>query len=86
MVTQFVKSGSALGEVKRFYVQNGRTIPNSQSDISGVGGNSLTSGYCSAQKTAFGDTDSFNSRGGFSAVSKAVSSPMVLVMSLWDDV
>ncbi|KAI3317267.1 glycoside hydrolase family 7 protein [Xylariaceae sp. AK1471] len=85
VVTQFISSGSTLSEIKRFYVQNGKVIPNSVSKISGVTGNSLTTNFCSTQKTAFGDTDVFKQRGGFSAFSKALQSDMVLVMSLWDD-
>jgi cellulose 1,4-beta-cellobiosidase len=60
-------------------------IPNSQSTISGVSGNSLTDSWCSAQKTAFGDTNSFKSKGGMAGMSKALSAGMVLALSLWDD-
>jgi cellulose 1,4-beta-cellobiosidase len=41
IVTQFIGSGSTLTEIKRFYVQGGKVIPNSQSTISGVSGNSV---------------------------------------------
>jgi cellulose 1,4-beta-cellobiosidase len=89
VVTQFITdSGSTSGtlnEIKRFYVQNGKVIPNSQSTISGVTGNSLTPAFCDAQKTAFGDENTFDEKGGFSSMSKALSQGMVLVMSLWDD-
>lgn len=84
VVTQFVGSGT-LTEIKRFYVQNGKVIPNSQSTISGTSGNSITTDYCTAQKVAFGDQDVFAQKGGLAQFSKAVSAPMVLVMSLWDD-
>jgi cellulose 1,4-beta-cellobiosidase len=83
VVTQFI--GNPLTEIKRFYVQNGKTIPNSQSTIDGVTGNSITSDFCDAQKAAFGDTTSFQNMGGMSAMSSAMSSGMVLVLSLWDD-
>ncbi|KAF4813278.1 putative exoglucanase type C [Colletotrichum tropicale] len=86
VVTQFIKgSDGVLSEIKRFYVQNGKVVPNSQSTISGNSGNSLTPAFCSAQKKVFGDTDVFNLRGGFAQMSKAVAAPMVLVLSLWDD-
>ncbi|KAI0398365.1 glycoside hydrolase family 7 protein [Xylariaceae sp. FL0594] len=85
VVTQFLTSGGKLSEIKRFYVQNGRTIPNSVSTISGVTGNSITPGYCSAQKTAFGDTNIFEQRGGLAQMGDALSKDMVLVMSVWDD-
>ncbi|TGJ78738.1 hypothetical protein E0Z10_g10027 [Xylaria hypoxylon] len=85
VVTQFIKTGTALSEIKRFYVQNGKVIPNSQSTIPGVTGNSITPDYCSTQKTAFGDTNVFSQRGGLAQMGDAVSKDMVLVMSIWDD-
>ncbi len=83
VVTQFI--GSPLREIKRFYVQNGKVIPNSQSKIAGVTGNSITPAFCDAQKKAFGDNYGFKDKGGFGALSKAFQKGMVLVMSLWDD-
>jgi cellulose 1,4-beta-cellobiosidase len=86
VVTQFLKgSDGQLSEIKRFYVQNGKTIPNSESTIDGVSGNSITPTYCKNQKVAFGDSDTFNDKGGFAQFSKGLATPMVLVMSLWDD-
>ncbi|KAI8629190.1 glycoside hydrolase family 7 protein [Xylariaceae sp. FL1651] len=85
VVTQFLTSGGSLSEIKRFYVQNGKVIPNSQSTISGVTGNSITQPFCDAQKTAFGDTNVFDQKGGLAGMGKALANDMVLVMSLWDD-
>ena len=85
VVTQFITSGSTLSEIKRFYVQNGKVIPNSESTISGVPGNSITTAYCDAQKVAFGDTNVFEQKGGLAQMGAALAQPMVLVMSLWDD-
>ncbi|KAI1433307.1 cellulose 1,4-beta-cellobiosidase [Xylaria sp. CBS 124048] len=85
VVTQFLADGGSLSEIKRFYVQGGTVIPNSESTISGVTGNSITEDFCDAQKTAFGDDNIFDQRGGFSGFSDALSGDMVLVMSLWDD-
>jgi cellulose 1,4-beta-cellobiosidase len=83
VVTQFV--GSPITSIKRFYVQNGKVIPNSQSTVSGVTGNSISDSFCAAQKTAFGDTNTFASKGGMATMSKAATAGMVLVMSSWDD-
>ncbi|KAF2396546.1 exoglucanase [Trichodelitschia bisporula] len=83
VVTQFI--GSPLQEIKRFYVQNGKVIANSQSKIEGVTGNSITPKFCDAQKAAFKDKDPFKEKGGFSSMSSALQKGMVLVMSLWDD-
>ncbi len=86
VVTQFLKgSNGVLSEIKRFYVQDGKVIPNSESLIPGNPGNSLTPEFCDAQKIAFGDDDIHKARGGFPQMSKALAAPMVLVMSLWDD-
>ena len=84
VVTQFVGSGAAL-EIKRFYVQGGKTIANSQSKVAGVTGNSITTAFCDAQKQAFGDTYTFKEKGGMANMAQALSGGMVLVMSLWDD-
>jgi cellulose 1,4-beta-cellobiosidase len=84
VVTQFIADGGSLSEIKRFYVQNGKVIPNSESNISGVEGNSITSEFCTAQKTAFGDEDIFAQHGGLSAMGDAASA-MVLILSIWDD-
>ncbi|KAJ5225548.1 CAZyme family GH7 [Penicillium chermesinum] len=89
VVTQFLTSdgtdSGTLSEIRRLYVQNGKVIANSASDISGVSGNSINAKYCTAQKKAFGDQDIFAQHGGLSAMSKGLEAGMVLVMSLWDD-
>lgn len=86
VVTQFIESSGSLSEIKRFYVQDGVVIPNSYSTISGTTSyNSITADYCDAQKAAFGDTTSFQDKGGLTQMGAALAEPMVLVMSLWDD-
>ncbi|ROV93195.1 hypothetical protein VMCG_08720 [Cytospora schulzeri] len=86
VVTQFIETNGELSEIKRFYVQNGKLIPNSYSTIAGTTQyNSITDDYCDAQKTAFGDTTSFQDKGGLEQMGAALAQPMVLVMSLWDD-
>lgn len=64
-------------------MQNAVVIQNSKSEISRVDGNSITDAFCKAQKAAFGDTDSFKTRGGLATMGDACG--MVLVMSIWDD-
>ena len=86
VVTQFIKGDDGqLADIKRFYVQDGKTIANPDSTIEGNSGNSITADFCKTQKTAFGDQDTFNDKGGMAQFSKGVAAPMVLVMSLWDD-
>jgi cellulose 1,4-beta-cellobiosidase len=76
VVTQFI--GSPLTEIKRFYVQGGQTIPNSESTIANVTGNSITTAFCDAQKAAFGDVYSFADHGGMQSMSEAMSGGMTL--------
>lgn len=89
LVTQFITADGtdtgALSEIKRFYVQNGKTIPNSESTWSGNTGNSITTPFCESQKELFGDQDSFSAHGGLAGMGAALEQGMVLVLSLWDD-
>jgi cellulose 1,4-beta-cellobiosidase len=85
VVTQFIGSGSDLTDIKRFYVQDGKVIANSDSKIEGVTGNSITDEWCTAQKTAFGDKPSFSDHGGLKQMGASLAKGHVLVMSIWDD-
>jgi len=96
VVTQFLTSdGTDTGdliEIKRFYVQNGQVIPNSESRVAGVQGSSITDGYCAAQKEAFVGSqheqtvfNDFAKKGGLQQVGETLDRGMVLVLSLWDD-
>ena len=91
VVTQFITSDNTtsgdLVEIRRLYVQNGQVIQNSQTNIAGMDTfDSITDDFCNAQKTAFGDTNSFEDRGGIKVMGEAFEEGgMVLVMSLWDD-
>jgi cellulose 1,4-beta-cellobiosidase len=85
VVTQFIGSGSSLTDIKRFYVQNGKTIPNSESTVPGVTGNSINDAFCKQQKEVFGDTSSYAERGGLNGMAASLAKGHVLVMSLWDD-
>jgi cellulose 1,4-beta-cellobiosidase len=91
VVTQFITADNTttgtLSEIRRFYVQNGKVIPNSMSNIPSMAKqyNSITEDFCDAQKAAFGDTTSFQKNGGLAQMGKAFDAGVVLVMSVWDD-
>mmetsp|Transcript_57187 Transcript_57187/g.136286 ORF Transcript_57187/g.136286 Transcript_57187/m.136286 type:complete len:481 (+) Transcript_57187:52-1494(+) len=89
VVTQFLTEGNTddgdLIDIRRFYVQNGKVIPNSNISIAGLSGNSVTDSVCADMKTAFGDINDFALKGGLKAMGDALDRGMVLVMSLWDD-
>ncbi|KAF8887099.1 cellobiohydrolase I-I [Infundibulicybe gibba] len=90
VVTQFLTSNNSttgtLSEIRRLYVQNGKVIQNSKVNIPGMPtGDSVTDSFCAAQKSAFGDTNSFATKGGLAAMGKSFARNAVLVMSVWDD-
>lgn len=90
VVTQFLTSdgtdSGTLSEIRRFYVQDGKEIPEATTKIAGLDNyDSLTDANCQAQKSAFGETNDFASHGGMAGMSAAMSRGMVLVMSIWDD-
>mmetsp|Transcript_14174 Transcript_14174/g.33799 ORF Transcript_14174/g.33799 Transcript_14174/m.33799 type:complete len:684 (+) Transcript_14174:57-2108(+) len=90
VVTQFITADGTdtgdLSEIRRIYVQDGKSMQNSVASLLGSSaGNSITDAYCKAQKEMFGDTDDFTAKGGLKQMGKALDQGMVLVMSLWDD-
>jgi len=90
VVTKFITADGTdtgkLSSIQRLYIQDGKVIQNSVSDIAGVDAtNEITDKFCEQQKTAFGDVDSFLSRGGLESMGDDFDTGMVLVMSIWDD-
>ncbi|KAI0652478.1 cellobiohydrolaseI [Trametes meyenii] len=90
VVTQFLTSNNqtsgALSEIRRLYVQNGKVIANSKTNIPGMSSfDSITDAFCNAQKTAFGDNNSFEKLGGLQQMGASFEKGMALVMSIWDD-
>ena len=90
VVTQFLTSNNqtsgTLTEIRRVYKQNGVVIANSKTAVSGMDPfDSVSDKFCNAQKTAFGDNNSYIKNGGTAAMGKAINAGMVLVMSIWGD-
>jgi cellulose 1,4-beta-cellobiosidase len=90
VVTQFITSdGTAngdLSEIRRFYVQDSKVIPNSQASITGIDSvNSITDNFCAQQKSVFDDTNYFATKGGLKSMGNSLKAGMVLSMSVWDD-
>jgi cellulose 1,4-beta-cellobiosidase len=83
VVTQF-----AQNNLTQFFVQDGVQIDIPAPAFDGFPDeSSITPEYCEDEVTVFGDRDRFSEVGGFSKVNSALTSnPMVLVMSIWDDV
>ncbi|KAK7037568.1 Esterase/lipase/thioesterase [Paramarasmius palmivorus] len=90
VVTQFITENNSttgrLTEIRRLYVQNGRVIQNSKTNIAGLSAfDSITDKFCTDQKAAFGDNTYFNTRGGLTAMGDSLGRGHVLVMSIWGD-
>jgi len=93
VVTQFItEDGTDTGklkEMKRFYVQDGKTVENpTPSYTSSTPGDwtSISDGMCAAQMTNFSDRlDVFQAKGGVAGMGYAMNRSMALVISLWDD-
>ncbi len=90
VVTQFLTSNNSttgtLSEIRRLYVQDGKVIQNSKVNVPGMDTyDSVSTAFCTAQKSAFGDTTSFQNKGGMSGMSSSMNRGMVLVLSVWDD-
>jgi len=93
VVTQFITvdgtDTGALKEMKRFYVQDGKTIQNpvpSYTSTTPGDWTSISDGMCDAQMTNFSDRlDVFKAKGGVAGMGAAMNRSMALVISLWDD-
>jgi cellulose 1,4-beta-cellobiosidase len=83
VVTQFQQNN-----LTQYFVQNGKKIYIPAPAFDGFpDSSSITPDYCTAEFSVFGDRDRFDEVGGFSKVNSVLTSqPMVLVMSIWDDV
>ncbi|KAG9042900.1 hypothetical protein FS837_010269 [Tulasnella sp. UAMH 9824] len=90
VVTRFITdTGTATGtltEIRRLWVQDGVVIQNASVNVAGIStANSISTGYCAAKETVFGDPTSFEDHGGLGSVSGALNRGMVLTFSIWDD-
>ncbi|CAE8609684.1 unnamed protein product [Polarella glacialis] len=89
LVTQFITHDGTdsgdLVDIRRFYVQDGKVIQNSEASMAGVSGDSVTDQLCADLKSASGDTNDFGRKGGLKVMGEALDRGMVLVFSLWDD-
>nr|GAT45916.1 glycoside hydrolase family 7 protein [Mycena chlorophos] len=88
VVTQFVTSDGTstgtLSAIKRLYVQNGKIIQNSMTNVAGVTAtNEITDEFCTQQKAATNNTNSFATQGGLTQMGSAIGKGMVLSLSLW---
>ena len=89
VITQFLTDNNQddgeIVEIRRKYVQNGKTIETPGVEINGKTHDSITDEFCDSVKDWFKDTNDFKNKGGMKQMHKALDSGMTLVMSIWDD-
>lgn len=90
VVTQFLTddgtTSGTLSAIKRIYVQNGKVIQQSKTNVNGITStNEITDAFCNQQKEVTGDTNEFEKLGGLANMGDAMDDGMVLVLSIWDD-
>jgi cellulose 1,4-beta-cellobiosidase len=90
VVTQFITSDNSdngtLSQIKRIYIQGGTIISNANSDVPGVPNqNWIDDNWCTAQKQAFQDPNTFGVENGLTAISNSMKAGHVLILSIWDD-
>jgi len=81
VVTQFVAKNGKLADIRRLYVQDGKTIKNTVAKVAGgkLEVDSITDAYCAAQATWTQE------RGGIEEMGRALAQGMVLIFSIWAD-
>jgi len=89
-VTQFLTHDGTdsgdLVEIRRLYVQDGKVIANSFTNVPGVTTvDSITDEFCDEVKVAFGDHNDYAEKGGMKTLGDALERGMVLALSMWDD-
>ncbi|CAH7673462.1 glycoside hydrolase [Phakopsora pachyrhizi] len=86
-VTKDGTDNGKLVEIRRSYVQNGKTIANEPVKFQGLfkPADSITQEFCDATKKFTGDVNDFKAKGGMEGVDAAMTAGMVLVFSIWDD-
>jgi len=93
VVTQFITDDGTdtgnLKEMRRFYVQDNKTIHNpmpSYSSVTPGPWDRISDDMCAVQMKNFSDRlDVFQGKGGIAGMGKAMARSMALVISLWDD-
>ena len=89
VITQFLTADGTdngeITEIRRKYVQNGKTIETPSVTINGKEHKGISDDFCEDVKGWFGDQNDFKKKGGLSAMSRALTQGMTLVLSIWDD-
>lgn len=82
VVSQFQSS-----KLTQFFVQDGKRIDIPAPTYEGISDTSnIDANFCKNQFEVFTDRNRFEEVGGWAQLQKALALPLVLVMSIWDDV
>lgn len=77
----------ASNKLTQFLVQDGKKFVIPAPTYSGISTTSdITPTFCENQFKVFGDRNRFSEVGGWTKLNEALRIPMVLVMSIWNDV
>jgi cellulose 1,4-beta-cellobiosidase len=91
VVTQFITNNNSpsgtLVDIRRIFIQDGKVIPNPPTNFPGImpDYDSITEDFCTEQKNAFGDRNSFKDNGGLAAMGRSLAKGHVLALSIWND-
>ncbi|KAG9412140.1 hypothetical protein AC1031_017769 [Aphanomyces cochlioides] len=89
VVTQFITDdNTAIGnlvEIKRYFVQNGKTIAHPDPNWPGLRqpGSSITDGFCDQVKAVFNSVNDHKAKGGLVAMGKVLQRGLVLSFTSW---
>lgn len=71
----------------QYFIQDGQRIDVPAPTFDGIADSSdITDDLCTNQFNVFGERDRYGEVGGWTAMQDAITKPMVLVMSIWNDV
>jgi len=91
LVTQFLTADGTdqgeLVEIRRIFIQDGRTIQHTAARLVPGQPDSITNTMCDDMAVAFNESAEYNfaQTGGLKSMGEALDRGMVLVMSIWDD-
>ncbi|WAQ92764.1 hypothetical protein PtA15_17A246 [Puccinia triticina] len=90
VVTQFITADNTdrgeLVEIRRFYRQDGRLIPNSRVNLPNASPfDSITDEFCQQMESVVGHAKGFRTLGGLRKMGASMRNGMVLVMTVWAD-
>ena len=90
VITQFLTTDDTVSgdllQIRRFYVQDGKTIHSPLSTILGDDdSDSITDCFCDAKKDLFGDAKDYQEHEGMKGMGQSLDRGHAMIISLWDN-